>query len=124
MTYDFRSVVAIGRASITFQEALAIFGLSSITDPETLKKMYRVKSLEAHPDRGGSMEQMSKVNSAYDILIGKVKPAPSTTYDYRAPNQTLSNHRKRISLAQTLNLSVRTPHVLRLNSPTRTAIWK
>lgn len=73
---------AIGRASITYEQAVALLGGPM---DATLKARFRQKSLEAHPDRGGSLEAMRNVNEAYDILTGKTKPAPS--YDHRPPPQ-------------------------------------
>jgi hypothetical protein len=38
-----------------------------------LKKAYRIRVKEAHPDRGGSKEEFAKVKSAYDELVKHVK---------------------------------------------------
>jgi curved DNA-binding protein CbpA len=62
-----------------------ILGVSGKEPPEVLKATYRKKSLESHPDRGGTLEKMKLVNEAYDILTGKVQPAPD--YDYRRQQQ-------------------------------------
>lgn len=83
MTYDYR---VAARATITKAEALEILGLKSIPDPAELKAIYRKKSLDAHPDRGGAPGQMQRVNEAYDVLRGAAIPAkdkPGPKYDYR-----------------------------------------
>jgi curved DNA-binding protein CbpA len=72
------------RSSITLEKARQILGLPPGVNPtpDELKRIYRMKSLAAHPDRGGSPDAMREVNEAYDILTGKAKPA---TYDFRTP---------------------------------------
>ena len=37
-------------------------------DAATLKAAYRRRSMETHPDRGGTTEEMARVNAAYDRL--------------------------------------------------------
>jgi curved DNA-binding protein CbpA len=72
------------RSSLTLEKARQILDIppGSYPTPEELKRIYRLKSLASHPDRGGSLDAMREVNEAYDILTGKAKPA---TYDYRTP---------------------------------------
>ncbi len=55
---------------ITPEEALKILGIDAETasDPNKLKKAYRKASIESHPDKGGSVEDMQNVNVSYDIL--------------------------------------------------------
>jgi curved DNA-binding protein CbpA len=81
MDYDFRT--ADGKImGLTRGKALKLLGFdpnSSPTDLE-LKTALRKKSLEAHPDHGGSTEAMQDLNRAYDFLTDK-KNGPS--YDYR-----------------------------------------
>ena len=42
---------------------------------ETIKKAYRRRALECHPDRGGSHEQMVLVNEAWGILSNPITRA-------------------------------------------------
>lgn len=77
-----RLLIALGRSELTYQEALDIFGGRPL-EAADLKIKQRQLLKENHPDRGGSPEMMSKVNQAFDILVGKTKPKPS--YDYRPP---------------------------------------
>jgi curved DNA-binding protein CbpA len=56
--------------AMTVPEALKLLGLeaSDLADKDKVKKIYRQKAMDVHPDRGGSEEQMKKVNQAYDVL--------------------------------------------------------
>lgn len=48
--------------------ACDILGVTSYATPEDIKKAYRQKSRENHPDLGGDQEAMKDINRAYDIL--------------------------------------------------------
>ncbi len=63
---------------MNIQEACYLLGVTGTASPSEIKAAYRKASTRAHPDRGGSDEQMSLVNLARDILTGK---APSSTDD-------------------------------------------
>ena len=39
------------------------------TDKSSLEKAYRQKSLSAHPDKGGSVEEQQILSSAYKALL-------------------------------------------------------
>lgn len=56
---------------ITIAQAIGLLGLDASFDADTLKKAYRAKSRESHPDLGGSTEQMQKINTAYELLKSK-----------------------------------------------------
>lgn len=43
------------------------------TTAEELKKAYRKLSMQYHPDRGGNVEDMQKVNDEYSTLFEKLK---------------------------------------------------
>jgi len=49
----------------------AILGVSPGISPEDLKKAYRKKAMEHHPDRGGNEEKFKEVTEAYEVLTGK-----------------------------------------------------
>lgn len=55
-------------ANMTYKEALTFFGVESGYTPTDIKNIYKKMSLKYHPDRGGSVEMMQKVNAANDIL--------------------------------------------------------
>ena len=49
-------------------------GMKTISsDQKLIKKMYRKMAAKTHPDRGGSTEDMQKVNAAYEILSDEEK---------------------------------------------------
>ena len=48
-----------------------ILGLKPGASEEEIKKAYRKKAVETHPDKGGSEEEFKKITEAYEILIGK-----------------------------------------------------
>ncbi|KAG9016045.1 hypothetical protein FRB90_003708 [Tulasnella sp. 427] len=45
-----------------------VLGVSRDADSKTIKKAYRAKARDAHPDKGGSEEKMAAVNEAYEVL--------------------------------------------------------
>lgn len=52
------------------QPALELLGLSPPIDELALKRAYRQRSLQAHPDTGGCHEAFLRVNAAYEVLKG------------------------------------------------------
>ena len=50
------------------QEALKILSLSENCSKEDIKKAYRKNAKLCHPDKGGSEEQMKRINEAKDVL--------------------------------------------------------
>jgi DnaJ-domain-containing protein 1 len=45
-----------------------ILGVEFDASEAEVKKAYRKKAYECHPDRGGSTEQMAKVNAAFEVI--------------------------------------------------------
>jgi DnaJ-class molecular chaperone len=45
-----------------------ILGVEPDDTEEVVKRAYRSKAAEAHPDKGGSHEQMVKVNAAWEAI--------------------------------------------------------
>jgi molecular chaperone DnaJ len=58
-------------------------GVSETATQEEIKKAFRTKSKELHPDRGGDEEQFKKVNEAYSTLSDDGK---KQEYDMRRSN--------------------------------------
>jgi DnaJ-class molecular chaperone len=52
-----------------------VLGVSKNSSAEEIKKAYRKKALEYHPDRGGDQEKFKEVNQAYQILSNPQKKA-------------------------------------------------
>ncbi|GAI32852.1 unnamed protein product [marine sediment metagenome] len=46
----------------------SILGVSEDATDDEIKKAYREKSKQFHPDKGGSDEEMAKINIAYEII--------------------------------------------------------
>ena len=55
-----------------------ILGVSKDATNEQIKKAYRKKALEHHPDRGGDQDEFKKVNEAYQTLGD---PQKRSSYD-------------------------------------------
>ncbi len=60
---------------MSLQEAADLLGVSTSATPSQVKDAYREKARESHPDRGGDLETMKKVNLAYEILTDKTTPS-------------------------------------------------
>lgn len=57
-------------------------GVSENATAEEVKKAYKKRALETHPDQGGNQEEFLKVQEAWEVLSGK-KQAPK---EHRRPN--------------------------------------
>lgn len=73
------------RIAMTVEEAKSLLGFSRYAEPSEadVTKAYRVKAFEAHPDRGGSLDDMVNLNVARDVLTGKQRP----TFERSQPSQ-------------------------------------
>lgn len=54
-------------------ESLEILGFTTMPTLERLKKVFRMASLIAHPDQGGTQETFIKVKKAYDLLLKELR---------------------------------------------------
>ena len=64
-----------------------LFSLSPSATSDELKSQYRRLSLQYHPDRGGTTEQMSQLNEAYRVLSN---PLLRREYDQKQAAQELA----------------------------------
>jgi DnaJ-class molecular chaperone len=48
---------------------MSLLGLTYGFSKKELKRKYREKSKENHPDKGGDAEIMKSINSAYEMLL-------------------------------------------------------
>ncbi len=64
-----------------------LFSLGPSATPDELKSQYRRLSLQYHPDRGGTTEQMSRLNEAYRVLSN---PLLRREYDQKHAAQELA----------------------------------
>lgn len=58
---------------VTFEDALKLFGIRDSDDYKSLttlelRNLYKKLAIANHPDKGGSVQMMQKINAAYDIL--------------------------------------------------------
>jgi len=69
------------RMSDTLQDSFQFFGLTYPTDLNALRERYRQLALSYHPDKGGSLEMMQRLNTAYrrisDYLLQAETDLPS-----------------------------------------------
>ena len=54
---------------MTKLQARQILGLGVNFEVSDLKKAYRRKAVETHPDKGGTTEDFQLVNAAYEFLL-------------------------------------------------------
>ncbi|HEY3965177.1 MAG TPA: DnaJ domain-containing protein [Planctomycetaceae bacterium] len=62
-----------------FPDYYAILGVKADADLESIRQAYKRRAFECHPDRGGSHEQMVRINAAWEILRD---PSNRQRYDY------------------------------------------
>ena len=65
----------------TYQQDCDLLGISKTSDINAIKKAYKKKALQKHPDRGGSEEEFQNLKNAYDRLI-KHKENPFSTQSF------------------------------------------
>lgn len=60
----------------------SILGVPRTASPEEIKKAYKKKSMQHHPDRGGNQDEFVKVQQAYEVLSNSDK---RSVYDNPQP---------------------------------------
>lgn len=66
---DFKSHTKWGEYHEEENENYSVLGLKRSASDEDIKKAFREKALETHPDKGGDEEEFKKVREAYECLI-------------------------------------------------------
>jgi hypothetical protein len=54
-------------------DPMVVFGLKGDATWSDVVKMYRKLAVKYHPDKGGDVEAMKKVNAAYEVLEARFK---------------------------------------------------
>lgn len=72
-----------------------ILGIDKAASAEEIKKAYRKRASECHPDKGGSTEEFQKIEEAYRILSD---PQSRHTYD-SPPNDPFSKFEQEVNSA-------------------------
>jgi curved DNA-binding protein len=67
----------------------SILGVARNASPEEIKKAYKKKAMQYHPDRGGEHNKFAEINSAYEVLSNSDKRA---AYDNPQPNFNQPHH--------------------------------
>lgn len=70
-------LVAMGRGGTAY----AVLGVEPDADADALKRGYRRRARETHPDHGGSVSAFATVRDLYEMLAD---PARRAEYDARA----------------------------------------
>ena len=81
---------------LTKQESESLFGLAGGYTPTEVKTAYKKMSMLHHPDKGGDVEMMKKVNAAWKTLKGETKGGTDT---YNAAENKARWQAKAIAIA-------------------------
>jgi len=54
-------------------DPMVVFGLKGDSTWADVVKMYRKLAIKHHPDKGGDVESMKKINAAYEVLEARFK---------------------------------------------------
>lgn len=62
-----------------------VLGISKTASQDEIKKAYRKKSMETHPDKGGNENEFKEVAEAYEVLSDTSKKENYDRYGHNAP---------------------------------------
>lgn len=62
-----------------------VLGVTKTASSDEIKKAYRKRSMETHPDRGGDENQFKEVAEAYEVLSDPAKKENYDMYGHNAP---------------------------------------
>jgi molecular chaperone DnaJ len=69
-----------------------VLGLTKTATPDEIKKAYRKKALEHHPDKGGDETVFKEIAEAYEVLSDKEKRANYDRFGFEKPRQAPSQN--------------------------------
>ena len=75
---------------MTNSEALELLGIPKGSSPDEIRRAWRLKSLELHPDTGGTNESMINLNLALDVAL--VDSAKEEAIDSSKADRPASTH--------------------------------
>lgn len=78
---------------MTVTEAYGVLGLEPGASADTLRATYRALVKKHHPDRGGDLETMKRINDAHDV-IERGGPTTATTTRSPPPHDTRTSTRE------------------------------
>ena len=59
------------RQSGSYEDAAELLGVTVFADEQEIKKAWRIKARQHHPDLGGDPEKMKEINQARDLLASR-----------------------------------------------------
>lgn len=80
------SVLSSVRASSSGKDFYKVLGVSRTASKDEIKKAYRKRALETHPDQGGKKEEFAEVAEAYECLNNPEKKQVYDQYGSEAVN--------------------------------------
>lgn len=70
----------------------SLLGVSPSADEKTIKKAFKRKAMEHHPDKGGDPDTFKKINEAYQTLSNPQKKQMYDQYGTADPSQAQNNY--------------------------------
>ncbi len=68
MNAQIRARISVLKSDDTELDPFTILGVKTDATKEEVTQAYREKAKKAHPDKGGSQEEMAKVNTAFEAI--------------------------------------------------------
>jgi molecular chaperone DnaJ len=68
-----------------------ILGVTREATQEEIKKSYRKKAMQHHPDKGGDQDVFKEIAEAYEVLSNEDKKSRYDRYGHTDPNQSFKN---------------------------------